>query len=142
MTLPSSNTKRPGNPLGREQRIRRRRDFEALRKPAKSRAHPLVILRANPNSLPHPRFAFVVGRRAARQAVARNRVRRRLREAVRRIAVRPGWDLLFIARSQAAEATFGKLCEAVHEVAERARLLETPGSRTDGPRAKGPEEGT
>jgi hypothetical protein len=47
---------------------------------------------------------------------------------------------LFIARSQAVEATFGKLCEAVHELAGRARLLEAPAGMRDGPKANGPEE--
>ena len=112
--------------LGRAQRLRRRSDFEALRKRGISRAHQLLVLRAAPNGLPYTRFGFVVGRRVAAKAVARNRTRRRLREIARRTPVRPGWDLLFIARRPAVEAPFADLRDAVRQVEGRAGLLETP----------------
>ncbi len=112
--------------LGRAQRLRRRSDFQALRERGISRAHQLLVLRAAPNGLPYTRFGFVVGRRVAAKAVARNRTRRRLREIARRTPVRSGWDLLFIARRAAAEARFADLRDAVRQVERRAGLLETP----------------
>ena len=112
--------------LGRAQRLRRRSDFQALRERGISRAHQLLVLRAAPNGLPYTRFGFVVGRRVAAKAVARNRTRRRLREIARRTPVRSGWDLLFIARRAAAEARFADLRDAVRQVEGRAGLLETP----------------
>ena len=89
---------------------------------------PLLVLRAAPNSLLYSRFAFAVGRRVTHKAVIRNRVRRRIREVVRRSPVRPGWDLLFIARPSAAEASFTALREAVLNVERRAGLLESSSS--------------
>ena len=112
--------------LGRAQRLRRRSDFQALRERGISRSHQLLVLRAAPNGLPYTRFGFVVGRRVAAKAVARNRTRRRLREIARRTPVRPGWDLLFIARRPAVEAPFADLRDAVRQVEGRAGLLETP----------------
>ena len=112
--------------LGRAQRLRRRSDFEALRERGISRAHQLLVLRTAPNGLPYARFGFVVGRRVAAKAVARNRTRRRLREIVRRSPVRSGWDLLFIARRAATDARFADLRDAVRQVERRAGLLETP----------------
>ena len=109
----------------REQRLRRRSEFEALRKPTVSRANPIVVLRAVPNSLSHARFGFIVGRRVAKQAVARNRVRRWLRESVRLTGVQPGWDLLFIARSLAVDAGFKRVSESVREVVRRAKLAKS-----------------
>ncbi|MEX2599008.1 MAG: ribonuclease P protein component [Dehalococcoidia bacterium] len=106
--------------LQREKRIRQRSDFDSLRRDGVSRAHPLVVIRAVPNGLPHARFGFIVGRRVSTKAVHRNRVKRRLREIVRRSSVHPGWDLLFIARRPAVEADFGTLRRAVLDLERRA----------------------
>jgi ribonuclease P protein component len=110
--------------LGRDQRIRRKSDFEALRERGTSRAHPLLVLRAASNGLPYARFGFVVGRRVAAKAVDRNRVRRRLREIARRNAVRGGWDLLFIARRAAVGVDFQELVAAVLGLERRSGLVE------------------
>ena len=99
-----------------------------------------MILRAAPNLLPYSRYGFVVSRRVATQAVVRNRVRRQLREAVRQAGIRPGWDLLFIARSAAAEAGSGKVREVVQEVARRAKLLDNAHTAADAHAVKGESE--
>ena len=108
----------------RDQRLRRKSDFQALREHGVSRAHPLLVLRAVPNALPYARFGFVVGRRVATRAVDRNRVRRRLREIVRRLPVRGGWDQLLIARKSIVDADFDAVRSAVVELERRLGLLD------------------
>ncbi len=58
------------------------------------------------------------------KAVVRNRVRRRLREIVRRRLpqIEAGWDLVFSARPAAAQATSDDLRRAVSDLLARARL--------------------
>jgi ribonuclease P protein component len=87
------------------------------------------VLRAVPNALPYARFGFVVGRRVAANAVDRNRVRRRLREIVRRLPVRGGWDQLLIARKPIVGADFETIRAVVVELERRLGLL------SDGERA-------
>jgi len=106
--------------------LRRPSEFQALRERGNSRTHLLVVLRFTPNGLPHARFGFIVGRSVAKQAVARNRLRRRMREVARRTPVKPGWDLLFIARSRAAGAAFDDLRAAMRDLERRAGLLAEP----------------
>jgi ribonuclease P protein component len=118
----------------RDKRIRRRSDFERLREQSISRAHPLLVLRAARNGLPYSRFGFIVGRRVANRAVLRNRIRRRLREIARRTPVRPGWDMVFIARKPAAEADFAELAQAVRDLERRAGL-HTPVAESGAPLA-------
>ena len=94
-----------------------------MRSAGRSWAHPLLVLYARPNGLDQTRVGFAVSKRIG-NAVTRNRVRRRLREALRlRLpAVQPGWDLLFIARSPLATADFAQLSAVVEQVLRRAGL--------------------
>ena len=66
-----------------------------------------------------PRVAFAVGRRCG-GAVVRNRVRRRLRAAVResRELLEPGHAYLFAAAPHAAVATYGEIRDAVRGTLE------------------------
>src|SRR5919202_5142036 len=107
-----------------QHRLRARADFERARRRGRSWGAPLLGLTAARNDLEVTRCGFVVSRRIG-NAVVRNRVRRRLREIVRRQlpAVAPGWDLLFSARPTAAQATAADLGRAVADLLERGRLL-------------------
>ena len=112
-----------GQGISRAQRLRRQRDFQALREHGASRAHPLLVMRAMPNTLPLSRFGFIVSKRAAPLSVTRNRVRRRLREAVRALPFLDGWDVLLIARRSTADAPFHALQDATASLARRLRVL-------------------
>ena len=105
--------------LGPEQRLRRRADFQRLREDGRSRAHPLLVIRVAPNGLPHTRYGVVVSKRVAPKAVDRNRLRRRLREVLRRNPATPGWDILLIARGSAAHASFDDLRATTLELERR-----------------------
>jgi len=104
------------------ERLAGRRDFGAVFTEGKSWANNLVALRALPNSLGTNRYGFAVGRRLG-GAVVRNRVRRRLREAVRHTPIKGGWDLVFIARQSAIETDYHTLRKATEELLARAQLL-------------------
>ncbi|MBI4340568.1 MAG: ribonuclease P protein component [Chloroflexi bacterium] len=83
---------------------------------------PLLVLRVHPNGLDVTRTGFSVGRRVG-GAVVRNKVKRRLREIVRQLPVKAGWDVVFIARPASAGAPFLQLGEAATDLLTRARLL-------------------
>jgi ribonuclease P protein component len=100
--------------------LRSTRDFERMQTASRSRAHPLLILRWRPNDLDQVRVGLSTGRRLG-TAVTRNRVRRRLRDILRRTTVRPmgGWDLLVVARPESAEASYSQLQEALERLLGR-----------------------
>ena len=104
-------------------RLTKRRQFEAVREHGQSHSNRLVILRTASNGLEITRYGFTVGKRVGK-AVVRNRVKRRMREAVRHVPVIPGRDIVITAREGTASASYGQLQEALHDVLRRARVLE------------------
>src|SRR6201982_821035 len=104
----------------REARLVRRGEFDAVYRAGKRRSssHFTVFFRAN--ELPQSRFGFSI-KKALGGAVARNRIRRRLREAVRchRLEIPAGWDIVIHPKSSVARAEFRAL------TADLLRLLKS-----------------
>ena len=114
-----------------------------MRARRRSWAHPLLVLYAAPqdgDGAP-TRSGFVVGRRIG-NAVERNRVKRRLREAVRArsAALASGKDLVWIARPPIVAADFAAVEAAVEQLLRRARLLREMSPGQVGPGSKRPAE--
>ena len=72
------------------------------------------------SSIPAPRIAFAIGRSTG-GAVTRNRIRRRLREAVRHSSLTPGLYLFGVTRDATHEPSFAEVTEAVAHISARAR---------------------
>ncbi len=108
--------------MQRKHRLRTPADFLSARSAApRAWSSPLLVAYVAQNDLGIPRFGIVVSGRVGK-AVVRNKVRRRLREAVRaRLAhVLPNVDVVLIARPQAAAATWADLNIALDQLLKRA----------------------
>jgi len=81
-----------------------------------------------PNGLPVTRIGISV-RRSAGNAVRRNRVRRRVREAIRleQDRVTGGFDVVLVPRVPAADASFTALREAVRDLLMQAGVVRGAG---------------
>lgn len=80
-----------------------------------------MVMKALPNGLDLSRYGFSINRRVG-GAVVRNRVKRLLREILRETPLRPGWDIILLARSAAAKASYAELKEEVGNLLVRAGL--------------------
>jgi ribonuclease P protein component len=107
---------RSHNPL-RLVMLSRPGDFARLAEGGVARSHPLLVGRFVRNDLDQTRFGFATGKRLG-GAVVRNRVRRRIREALRVMApsFQPGWDVLIIARPAIVEVDQEALVGALRRV--------------------------
>lgn len=111
--------------LDKSARLHRAVDFAKMRREGESFHGKLIVLSVlKVDSAGAPRFGIVTSRRVG-GAVARNRVRRRLREIVRqaqREIVRGVW-LVLIARPAAAVAGLAALREDWTRLARRSSIL-------------------
>lgn len=105
-----------------EQRLTKDSQFATVVKEGRTWVHSLMLLKTLPNGLEFNRCGFVVSRRVGK-AVVRNQVKRRMREVARLTPITPGWDLVFIARSEAAGAQYRDLKAAMIALLRRAHLL-------------------
>ena len=107
--------------------LSRPQDFAALQGTGTNRSHPLFSARFLRTDLGTTRFGLSTGRKLG-GAVARNRVRRRLREALRVMApsFQPGWDVLIIARPAIVDADHQALVGALRRLLQRGGVIGGP----------------
>ncbi|MBI2850673.1 MAG: ribonuclease P protein component [Chloroflexi bacterium] len=110
--------------MRKEERLTKPQQYASVYHKGISRASTLLVLRALPNGLTLSRFGFSVSKRVG-GAVIRNHIKRLLREIVRVMPVKPGWDIVFIVRPPAATADFATLKATVETLLARNGLLES-----------------
>jgi ribonuclease P protein component len=117
--------------MRRDMRLRRTSDFDRVRASGRRSANSLLVgyVFARGDSDP-TRIGITVGKRTG-NAVVRNRIKRRLREAVRLAypTLALGLDVVLIARPSIVPVSVGTLRGAAHEVLSRLtapRLGSTP----------------
>ena len=118
------------------ERLKKRRDFLAAAK-GKKAARRAFVLEARQREDDGPaRFGFTVSKRVSQKAVERNRIRRRLREAVRigtAEHARAGHDYVLVGRRAALGEPFAdiktSLAEALRQTSGVANLQEPDARR-------------
>jgi ribonuclease P protein component len=109
--------------MQKELRLRRSQDFSHVYNLGRSWVNDLFVLKALTTDVESiSRFGFAVGKRTG-NAVVRNTIKRRLKEAVRHTPVKSGWDVIFIARARARFADYDQLKASVTGLLRRADLL-------------------
>ena len=83
-----------------------------------------LVLYARKNRTPENRVGITVSKKLGKAHV-RTRTRRRLREVYRltEARVRPGWDIVVVARSKAVDAEFSQLTRSYLALAKKAGIL-------------------
>jgi ribonuclease P protein component len=114
----------------REHRLRSAAEFQRVRDQSpRVWPHRLLVLRVAPNDLDYARVGITVSGRIGK-AVVRNRIRRRIREALRArfSSLAAGFDVLVVARPASAQASWLELGAALDVVLQRAGATVTAGA--------------
>ncbi len=110
----------------REDRLRKSQQYSLVYTKGNSWVSNLIVMKALPNNLVSSRYGLSVSKRIGK-AVVRNKVKRLLREILQIESVKPGWDIVLIARPAVAEADYASLRRSIVSLFTRADLLETKG---------------
>src|SRR5262249_27001234 len=102
-------------------------EFERVRSEGRSWTSAMLLLRVARGPADQIRFGTVASKRLGK-AVRRNRARRLIREAMRRLCdrMRTGWDLVIVVRSGVLGAKAGEVEAALEVLASGAGLIEGP----------------
>ena len=121
-------------------RLKKRRDFLLAAKGRKAARRAFLLESRRREDDGPARFGFTISKRVSKKAVERNRIRRRLREAVRLFAAgqsRPGHDYVLVGRRAALSESFGAiaadLANALQEDPRPASRRDRYGARSSTP---------
>lgn len=110
--------------LDKQNRITRKKDIERILKKGKSFKEDFLILKTKKNDLNTFRFGFIVSQKVSKKAVVRNKIKRRLREAIKLMAkqLEPGNDNLLIVLPGEAEKKFQDIQKTIEKLLKRAKI--------------------
>jgi ribonuclease P protein component len=105
-------------------RIKKQKDFKLIFEKAKSFKNTLLILKVAKNDLNINRFGFVVSQKVSKKATIRNKIRRRLSEAVKNQGdkIKNSTDLVLIGLPGIEKKNFHEVQEAVANLIKKANV--------------------
>lgn len=115
------------NMLPKENRLTKKKAFDQLLKKGQAYFSQTLILKIIKNNLYISRFGFIISKKIAKKAVIRNKLKRRLREIIRKdiSQLKGGYDIVIIAKknSGVADKNYQLLKEEVKFLEKKAGLL-------------------
>jgi ribonuclease P protein component len=109
--------------------LRKKAQFAAVYESGNTSLDKYLVLRSLSNDLEYSRFGYSVNKKLGK-AVVRNRVKRLLKEVARSLPVCEGFDIVFIARSNSAHATYAELEHSVRRLLKNVKALKTDNEKT------------
>jgi len=111
--------------LPKENRLKKKKDFEKLFKEGKSFSEKFLVLKINKNNLNNNRFGFIVSKKISKKAVARNKIKRQLREIVRKEInnYQKGFDVAVIALPGIESKNFEEMSQALERILKKIKIL-------------------
>ena len=102
--------------LSSKNRLRKKRDINKVFKSGKTVAGRFIFIKIIANRLENNRFAFVVSTKISHKAVVRNKIKRQLREIIKRLEVENGFDFMIIAKPLIVGKNFQEIKQDIDEI--------------------------
>lgn len=106
-------------------RLKKNKDIKRVLEKGRRFKEDFLILKILPSDLKETKFAFIVSQKFARKATLRNKMKRKLREQVRRKfkKIKSGFDIIIIAMSGLETKGFWEIDEAIDELFKKAKII-------------------
>ncbi|MDD5146199.1 MAG: ribonuclease P protein component [Candidatus Pacebacteria bacterium] len=111
--------------LPKPYRLTKNNDFQNVFQNGRVAGGSFLAIKAAPNTLTHCRIGFVVSKKVSNKATDRNRVKRRLREAMRGFLPQFNnhFDMVLLTKKEIKDKEFGQIKEEMGALLKRARLI-------------------
>jgi len=111
--------------LAKTNRLKKQKDFERIFKKGKGTKEGFLVFRMIKNNFANSRFGFVVGKNVSKKANVRNKIKRRMRESLRKKIkeIRGGVDGVFIARPGLEKKDYQELDAAINKIINKMNLF-------------------
>lgn len=112
--------------LPKKLRLRDKKDFARVYQQGRSSLSKFFLMKSKANNLGHNRFGIVVSKKVALKIVQRNRLKRRIREALKKMIkerkLKDGYDIVVVARAGSLDLSFLKIREELKKLFQRQNL--------------------
>jgi ribonuclease P protein component len=104
--------------------LRKQKDFNRIYKKGKSKGNRFTVILYRKNELGYTRTAYVASKKVG-NSVRRNRARRLIRESYNsfRDNIRPGYDIIFVARNNINDHSMQEVSKCLFESVRECGLL-------------------
>lgn len=112
--------------LKKQNRISKNKDFDRAFKAGRSFYGKIISLRAVINNLEEDRFGIIISSKVSKKAVERNRLRRIIREEIKKILLNTstGQDFIIIVRPEANALPTAEIRLIINNLFKKAVKLE------------------
>ena len=111
--------------LPKKHRLKRKKDFARAYRKGNFIKGDFLIIRTTENQLNYSRFGIVVSKNVSKKATERNKVKRRIREAIRPQLnkIKVGFDVIVIGLPEVVKKNFWEIGEELKKVFSKAGLF-------------------
>jgi len=109
-----------------EFRLRKKKDFTSVFQNGWGKSNEYFLIKIKPNKEKLDRFGLVVSRNVDSKIVTRNKLKRRMREVVRKILkekLTQGYDIVIVAKKESKKATFQEIDRGIRDLLKKLGIL-------------------
>lgn len=111
--------------LSKQYRLQKDKDFELVFKKGRIISNEFLFLKFVKNNLAVSRSGFIISKKISKNATVRNRIKRRLREIIRKRLdnIKAGFDIIIVAKPRIVNKDYLEIREGVEELLRKVGLL-------------------
>lgn len=111
--------------LPKNNRLKNKKEFKEVFKKGKGFEKDFLFLKIKKINSDKSKFGFIVSRKINKKAVARNKIKRRLREVVKgQISkIKPGINVVMVVKKDIKEKEFSEIKKTVTRLLKEAEIL-------------------
>ena len=110
--------------LSKKYRLQKDKDFDLVFKKGKNLGSEFLFLKLRKNGLEISRFGFILSKKISKNATVRNKIKRRLREIIRKKLndIKPGLDVVIGTKTVIVNKDYQEIKEALEGLLRKAGL--------------------